>query len=168
MNRKGFTLIELLATIIILGIIMGITVIGLSGVFKTAKEKSEDVFVDTIKDAMNMYLNSSDVDKIDSWNLCDNKVRKTYGGVKMYKTTIYFDSVINSEFSPITEDDLVNPANEEVACRTASNISVDIYYDDDFVYYYSIDKDNFDCFKNTDSLISNLPVLDNGDYYTCN
>ena len=168
MDRKGFTLIELLATLVVLGIIVGITVISFSGIFKSAKEKSEDVFVETIKDAMDMYLDSSDVKGIGSWSECDNKVMKIYGGVKMYKTTITFDKVIESEFKPILEEDLVNPSNKEVKCKDADSISVDIYRDDDFVYYYSIDRNSLGCLKNIDGVISNLPKLDNGEYYKCN
>lgn len=167
MDRKGFTLIELLATLVVLGIIVGITVISFSGIFKSAKEKGEDVFVETIKDAMDMYLDSSDVKIISSWSDCKNSVSKIYGKVGMYKTTITFDKVIESEFNPILEEDLVNPANEEVKCKDSNSISVDIYYDDDFVYYYSIDRNSLGCLKNIDGVISNLPKLDNGEYYKC-
>ena len=58
MNRKGFTLVELLATLVILGIIVGIVIISVSGSLGGAKEKTEEVFVDTIKDAMDVYLDS--------------------------------------------------------------------------------------------------------------
>ena len=157
MNRKGFTLVELLATLVILGIVAGITIVSVSGIFKSTKDKSEDVFVDTIKDTMDMYL-SSDAKKLsfDSENICSNTISKTHGVVSVYKgqfqykdgeeikyRDINFGDVINSEFKPITEKDLVNPANEEVDCGSVSDITVNIYRDDDFVYYYSIDKDEF-------------------------
>ena len=160
MNKKGFTLVELLATLVILGIIVGITIISVSGLFKRAKEKSEDIFVDTIKDAMDMYLNSKgDMDEdlpSSSWQLCSNTIDKTFGSVKVYKATTYFSSIINSQYNPITQEDLVNPANENVSCNLASNINVNIYRDDDYVYYYSITKDNFGCLKNN-GVITNLP-----------
>ena len=56
MNKKGFTLVELLATLVILAIVMGIVLA--SGIFnlENAKGKTEDVFIDSIKDAMKIYL----------------------------------------------------------------------------------------------------------------
>ena len=167
MNKKGFTLVELLATLVVLGVIISITVVSINSVFKNTKNKSEDVFVDTIEDAMEMYLNSSQVKGLSSWDLCGNTLNKIHGNVKVYKTTIYFDSVINSDFKPITQADLINPANEDVDCNNASDINVNIYRDDDYVYYYSIDKSSFGCLTNS-GVITNLPVLDSGEYYTCN
>ena len=46
MNKKGFTLVELLATIVILGIVVGITMYSVNGGFKSAKEKTENVDTD--------------------------------------------------------------------------------------------------------------------------
>lgn len=40
LNKKGFTLVELLATITILGILMGVAVVGVSGSQRKAREKS--------------------------------------------------------------------------------------------------------------------------------
>lgn len=167
MNRKGFTLVELLATLVVLGIITMITVVSVNNIFNSTKNKSEDVFVNTIKNAMDMYLNSNDVKNLTSWDECDNSVNKIHGNIKMHKTETKFISVINSEFKPITQSDLVNPANEKVKCNNANIISVDVYRDDDFVYYYSINKSSFGCLKNS-GVITNLPVLDSGDYYKCN
>ena len=158
MNRKGFTLVELLAALVIFGIISALTVVSISGLFRSGKEKSENIFIGTIKDAMEMYLDSkNDINEdITSWTKCANNIRKTYGYVDVYKATIKFDDVINSEFKPITQNDLVNPANKDVNCKNANLINVTIYKDDDFVYYYNINMNDFGCLNNS-GVINNLP-----------
>lgn len=160
MNRKGFTLIELLATLVLLGIVTGITVFSVSGIFNNTKNKSEDAFVETIKDAMDIYLSGNNPKDSNGNKLnfteCSNKLNKTHGLVKVYKASTYFNSVINSEYRPISQGDLVNPANEEVSCKNADNIGVTIYRDDDYVYYYKIQKDAFGCLKKS-GVITNLP-----------
>lgn len=155
MNRKGFTLVELLATLVVLGIVMSIVLVSVNGGFGEAKNKTEDVFVDTIKDAMDMYLDSN-AKNLNFSTSCPNEIVKTYGEVKVYKATTNFQTVIDSKYKPITQNDLVNPANKDVECALASNISINIYRDEDFVYYYSIDKTEFGCLTKTDK-ISNLP-----------
>ena len=52
MNNKGFTLIELLATIVVLGIIVSVTVVITNVNMGKAKEKAEEVFIDTLDDAV--------------------------------------------------------------------------------------------------------------------
>lgn len=156
MNRNGFTLIELIATLVVLGIVLGITIVSLNNIFGSAKEKTEEVFVETIKDAMDMYLTSSEAKSLNFNTVCTNKLQKSYGYVEIRKVNTTFKSVIDSEYKPITQKDLVNPANEEVSCNPASDIAITIYKDDDFVYYYSVDKDSFGCLTD-DGVISNLP-----------
>lgn len=155
MNRKGFTLVELIATLVILGIVIGITLVSVSGIFSNAKNKTEDVFVETIKDAMEIYL-SSDARSLDFSQSCTNFLKKSNGNKKVDKVNISFRDVINSKFKPLTYADLVNPANEDVNCAGASSIPITIYKDSDYVYYYSIEKDNFGCLLNN-GVISNLP-----------
>lgn len=154
MNKKGFTLVELLATLVVLGIIMSIVLVSVNGGFGEAKEKTEDIFIDTIKDAMDMYLDS-DAKSLNFNKICSNKINKTYGEVIVYKATTNFQSVINSRYKPITQNDLVNPANKKT-CYGGQFIPVNIYRDEDFVYYYSIDKRLFGCLTQTD-MITNLP-----------
>ena len=160
MNNKGFTLTELLATIVVLAIVVGIT-IGIVNVnFGKTKKNAEEVFVDTIKDAMNIYLDSN-AKQLNFATMCTNKLNKTHGSVNVYKAVTNFSNVINSDYHPIAQSDLVNPGNDDTACSNASNIEISIYRDDDYVYYYEINKSEFGCLLNTSgeysSVISDLP-----------
>ena len=153
MNRRGFTLVELLATLVILGIVTSIVLIGINGGFNNAKDKTEDVFVKTVKDAMDIYLDS-DAKKLNFSKTAVCTLNKTHGKSKVYKSSdnITLSDVINSEFHPISEDDLVNPVNSS---KCDKNTIVNIYRDEDYVYYYEIDGD-MGCLINTNS-ISILP-----------
>ena len=166
MNKKGFTLVELLATLVILGIVTGIVLISVSGYFKNAKSKTEDVFIDTIKDVMEVYLNTGHSKSLSFNGLVDNSGKscyldKTSGFVRVYVAETNFDSVISAEYNTITKNELKNPANEDVSCGEPSDIDVTIYKDDDSVYYYSIDKGEFGTGGNSclisEGVISNLP-----------
>lgn len=160
MNKKGFTLVELLATLVILGIVIGIVVIGVVGSLKNAKNKTEDVFAGTLEDALDIYLDS-DAKKLNFSNINVCILNKTHGSVKVYKSTnsLTFNDIINSTYSPLQLSDLVNPANEDVACN--SSVVVNIYRDEDYVYYYKVNKDGFNCLKNS-GFITNLPSECNG------
>ena len=159
MNRKGFTLIELLATLVILGIIMGVTLILTNGGFKNAKDKTEDIFVKTITDAIEVYI-SSDAKNLsfDSVPICSlNKTHKK--GVNIYKSRdiVLFNDVINSSYSPITLDDMHNPANKDTDKYECDTLGIlNIYRDDDYIYYYKIDKSSFNCLNGV-GVITNLP-----------
>lgn len=157
MNRKGFTLIELIATIVLLGIVATIAIVSGSNIFGSAKNKTEEVFVATIKDSLDMYITSAQAKSLlEGGTKCSNTLKKSYGNVNVYKVMTTFKSVIDSEYKPITQDDLVNPSNEEVTCKDANSININIYRDDDYVYYYSVNMGDFACLKST-GVISNLP-----------
>lgn len=154
MNNRGFTLVELLATLVILGIISGIVVVSLLFDFGETKKKTEEIFIGTIEDAMDMYLNSDAKGLNFSSSSCGT-IAKTHGTVKVYKATdIEIADVINSKYKPLTEKDLVNPANEDAICSTST--SVTIYRDEDYVYYYKIEKSDFGCLESS-GYITNLP-----------
>ena len=157
MNRKGFTLVELLATLVVIGLVMTVVLISVTGGFSGTKEKTEDVFVETIKDAMEMYLDSSDAREL-TFVGTSCVINKVHGTADVYKATTNLLSVINSEYKPITEEDLVNPATKDNKCNAAKNIAVTIYRDSDYVYYYNIKKTEFGCLLNYENpVISNLP-----------
>ena len=172
MNNKGFTLVELMAVLVLLSIILGLTLSVFKFNFSGAKKKTEEVFVETIKDSMEVYLTSNNARRLNFDTECSIALEKSHGNVKIYKG-VYIDKdtgstrdtnfldVISSEYHPITQKDLVNPADKEKKCANAENIKITIYRDEDFVYYYSVDKSEFDCLYNLDgeykSIISNLP-----------
>ena len=155
MNRKGFTLVELLATIVILGIVVGVTVVSINGIFGNTKKKTEDVFVKTLEDALNIYLDSDAHGlKFSNTEVCI--IAKKHGNVKVYKSSdnLTFNDIINSRYSPLTESDIKNPANETVKCDLGA--AVNIYRDGDYVYYYKVEKSNLKCLIDND-IITNLP-----------
>jgi prepilin-type N-terminal cleavage/methylation domain-containing protein len=160
MNNKGFTLIELLATIIILGIIVGITVTITNTNMGNAKEKAEEVFIDTLDDALKIYTDS-DAKKLRFGTSPVCTLEKSHGNVKVYKssTNVTFNDVINSEYKPLDVSDIKNPNNEDVQCNI--NAAVNIYRDDDYIYYYKVEKASFNCLKTTGK-ITNLPSECNG------
>lgn len=156
MNRKGFTLIELIMVIVALSLIVGVVVVSVNSGTSKAKEKTEDIFIETLKDATSVYLNSDAKGlNFNSGAVCS--VRKTLGDVSIYESNnnITFNSIINSTYKPITVNDMVNPANEK-SCN--SNANVRIFRDDDYVYYYLIEMNNLNCLDFNDGLIlTNLP-----------
>lgn len=161
MNNKGFTLVELLSVLVLLSIIVGITMSVMGVNLRDTKKKTEEIFVDTIKDSLDMYLTSRDVKGLSFSTQCSNVLKKTHGDVMVYKVNTNFKTVIDSEYKPITQKDLVNPADKDNACANALNIDITIYRDDDYIYYYSVNKSEFNCLKNIggdyESVITNLP-----------
>ena len=169
MGNKGFTLVELLSALVILSLVVGLGI----GVFnfnmKNIKEKTEEVFIDTLKDAVDMYL-SSELGSLKISDVCGNKLEKMHSSsIDVYKVTkndgskVKFSDIINSSYKPISLSDFVNPANKGLDGKYECNINaeINVYRDDDFVYYYSIDKSGLGCLNNIgngyDMVISNLP-----------
>ena len=87
MNRKGFTLTELLATLVILGIVSTIVLISVTGTLNGTKDKTEEVFIKTIRDAMDIYTDS-DGRKLTYGTKAVCTLKKTHGSVKLYKSII--------------------------------------------------------------------------------
>ena len=161
MNKKGFTLVELLATLVILGIVTSLTIIGLNINTNNTKKKTEEIFIGTIKDAIKMYLDS-DARKL-KYDIEVCTISKALNdSVKVYKTSsVTLDTIINSKYSPLLNEDLVNPNNEDANCNI--NASVDIYRDEDYVYYYKMKKGDLNCLTiDLDGYITNLPEGCNG------
>lgn len=162
MNKKGFTLVELLATLVILGIVTSLTIIGLNINTNNTKKKTEEIFIGTIKDAIKMYLDS-DARKL-KYDIEVCTISKALNdSVKVYKTSssVTLDTIINSKYSPLLNEDLVNPNNEDAKCKL--DATVNIYRDEDYVYYYKMKKGELDCLTiDLDGYITNLPEGCNG------
>ena len=163
-GEKGFTLIELLAVIIILGIVVGIVILLTSGSSKKAKEKSEEVFVGTLKDAINVYLDSesSKLASADSWKYaCSVSLSGQRHEFSILNEKKSFDDIIHSDYAPISADDLVNPADpsSENTCDISKD-NISIYKDANGTkyFFFTLNCLNYSCYA------SNLPkeVLDDG------
>ena len=159
MNDKGFTLVELLATIIVLGIIAGFTIVMTRVNIDNTKDKTEEIFVNTLEDAIKIYIDS-DAKKLSfySGDSYAAEINKRFGKSRIYYmdngSTLKFNAVINSDLTPLTESDMVNPANEK-ECKI--NGYLKIFRDEEYIYYYYINKSEFDCFTDNAGSINNLP-----------
>ena len=154
-------------------IVAGITLVSMSGVMGSAKDKSEEAFIKTLEDAISMYIDS------DGRNLSYTKstgctIDKSHKkGVVIKKANdITFNTIINSSYKPLDLSDFVNPANKEyinkngkTACETAAKIT--LYRDEDFVYYYKFNPDELGCLTSSvkDTTVKNLPSGCNGQKY---
>lgn len=155
MNRRGFTLIELLATLAVLGIITGIVLVSSTSLFKDKKSDTEDVFVDTLKDAIKIYIDGLGGVELNDSSECTIEKSIHPNGVGIYEVkTIKFRDITNSKYKPLTEKDMINPANN-VKCNIDAEIH--IYADSDFAYYYKFTGSDLKCLSKNTGVISNLP-----------
>ena len=160
MNRRGFTLIELLATLAVLGIITGIVLVSSTSLFKDKKSDTEDVFVDTLKDAIKIYIDELGGVELNGDPVCTIEKSIHPNGVGIYEVknevkTITFRDITNSKYKPLTEKDMINPANKDKECNIDAEIH--IYADSDFAYYYKFTGSDLTCLSKNTGVISNLP-----------
>lgn len=164
-NKNGFTLVELLVTLVILALVVGLALNTINFDIEKASEKTEEVFVDTLRDAIDLFMstdlkNSFITKKVE----CGNSLTKTRGDVKVYEilkddnTGFKFNDIIDSNYHALTIDEFVNPANDDVDCNLDANIK--IYLDDDYIYYYYVDKDSLNCLLNNHTKVRE--TLDDG------
>lgn len=159
MNKRGFTLIELLATLAVLGIITGIVLVSSTSLFKDKKSDTEDVFVDTLKDAIKIYIDELGGVELNGDPVCTIEKSIHPNGVGIYEVknevkTITFRDITNSKYKPLTKGDMINPANK-VKCNIDAEIH--IYADSDFAYYYKFTGSDLTCLSKNTGVISNLP-----------
>ena len=161
MNRRGFTLIELLATLVVLGIITGIVLVSSTSLFKDKKSDTEDVFVDTLKDAIKIYIDELGGVELNGDPVCtiEKSIHPNGVGIGIYEVKnevkkITFEDITNSKYKPLTEKDMINPANN-VKCNIKAEIH--IYADSDFAYYYKFTGSELECLSKNTGVISNLP-----------
>lgn len=168
MNNKGFTLVELLATIVILGIVLGIVSVSVIGIINKTKEKSEEIFVKNIGSSVQSYISTNRLKwsrsstPLGTFKKC-NRVNAsgaclTRGKNVKYETKeLYSVSggvLNNSSFSLkelisgnyIESNKIINPKNKLDCMKDNSNILYAyIYKDEDSVYYYYVDMSNSSC-----------------------
>lgn len=143
MNNKGFTLIELLATIVILALVVGITVVTVGSLFTNSNDKAEKAFVNQLSSIVEDYItlkNSSFSysNQIDNSSGKESYFTNNYSYPVKISTTkrngnpISFKDLI--EAGLITEVDLVNPKTMNT-CN--SNSVITVYRDSNYVYCFA-------------------------------
>lgn len=174
MNNKGFTLVEVLATVVILGLVMGIGITSVSNAINNSKNTSEDIFVDKFKDAIIQYLDLYGIElgvkntSKYTFNKCikggcydegsDTYINGTYYSSEAIElNSLKVSSLIDKGI--LTESSIVNPANKK-KCFNGIDPSIRVFRDDDFVYYFYINLGggNNTCrISSPNSIITTLP-----------
>ena len=142
MNNKGFTLVELLATIMILALIAGISMISYSGYLNRSKDKTEEIFKKNIYDYIDAFITSNTNNFSDNTLVGSNVYSQKYNN-----HTITFQDLIDSNI--INAKDLKNNTNNKV-CSTNTNIT--IYRDNNYVYCFIV---YLNCLDSSDNEVSN-------------
>lgn len=142
MNNKGFTLVELLATIIILALIAGISMISYNGYLNRSKDKTEEIFKKNISDYIDAFITSNTNKFSDNTLVGSNVYSQKYNN-----HMITFQDLIDSNI--INVKDLKNNTNNKV-CSTNTNIT--IYRDNNYVYCFIV---HLDCLDTSDNEVSN-------------
>ena len=144
-DKRGFTIIELLAVIIVLGIIVGIVILMMNGSSDKSKKKAEEVFTETLKDAVSIYLDS-ERSKLSSgtWKSACNVNGHDFDKLDGNKS---FDDVIRSSYAPISESDIINPINKDNICNISDD-NISIYKDDmqNQYYFFTLNCLEYSCY----------------------
>lgn len=186
MDNKGFTLVELLATVVVLGLVMGITAHSVLGVIEKSKDKSEKIFVDKLENSIDAYISDARTKnelKIDpSSSAIEYQKCKLYNkdgtciNDGSYESTAYtmksFPLSKISDSNLIQNKDIINPKNKKEC--DLNNVNVDLYRDSDMVYYYYADLSKLNCDVNKKyQIITNIPselceaLITNGSSLEC-
>lgn len=170
MDNKGFTLVELLATVVVLGLVMGITAHSVLGVIEKSKDKSEKIFVDKLENSIDTYISKARITseelqidssvagisyakcKLDDKDKCSNE--KYTDNVTVVKMQSFKLSKIENL---IQNQGITNPKNKEKC--SLDEVSVYLYRDSDMVYYYYADLSNLNCnVSEKYKIITNIPA----------
>lgn len=170
MNKKGFTLVELLATLVVLSIVMGISIIGIVSSLENARKKTEKEFLTQLSNAVDAYMtvclgryNISDTNCMEFSSFPNKTGTITKSGnrlVDVYEAlnTISFENILKENI--LVENDVINPVNN-VNCK---NSIINFYRDDDYVYYYEINLPE-SCVKYSDYNFNKISTLLTSDGY---
>lgn len=174
MNNKGFTLVEILAAIVILGLVMGIGVSGVTSFINNSKKKSEEIFVGKFKSAVIEYLDlygmRMSVSEEDKYkfnkcikNNCYNETTGEYVPDTFYEVSVDVLSDLSvSELIDkkiLAKSSIVNPRNKK-ECFSSTYPNIRVFRDNDYVYYFYVDLSgsNTNCeISNENAIISTLP-----------
>lgn len=149
LSNKGFTLVELLATIVILGILSGVTIVSVTSYYKKSQEKAETAFIkqleNYIEDYISQYGSKLKIDTIngENKNKCYIKIEENTQEEVCNTITLYpiiNDPNITDINNNITNKDLINPATKEKC--TDDNVKIEIFKDTDYVYCFTIEASN--------------------------
>lgn len=171
MDNKGFTLVELLATVVVLGLVMGITAHSVLGVIEKSKDKSEKIFVDKLENSIDAYISDARTRK--ELQIDSNANEIYYEKCKLYnddgtcindgsyESTAYtmksFPLSKISDSNLIQNKDITNPKNKKEC--DLSLVNVNLYRDSDMVYYYYADLSKLKCDINKKyQIITNIPA----------
>ena len=170
MDNKGFTLIELLATVVVLGLVMGITAHSVLGVIEKSKDKSEKIFVDKLENSIDAYISEArtknDLESNDSSSSYSYTKCKLYDKEKCSNekytdevTVVKMESFKLSEIKNLIQNkDIINPKNKTKKCEL-NKVDVSLYRDSDMVYYYYADLSNLNCdVSEKYKIITNMPA----------
>lgn len=158
-NNKGFTLIELLATLVILSLVLGISVYGVTGAINNSKVRGEKLFVESLGKAIDGYISLKGTSLRQSGSAYTfdkkNNIGNSTYGVSLYLLkksdggSIYILDLVNEEL--VDQAKLINPKNKKQCFDTSHNPEVKIYQDSDYVYYYYVqfNSENNRCELNT-------------------
>lgn len=155
LNRKGFTLIELLAVVVILALVLILVFPNSIDVFKKAKLKSEEEFLDRLSQSIDSYisLNADEINFTDDFTgekIKTNPVtnEKTKLPITGKMGIIGINDIINDEL--ILESDFINPNNKEESCKssTSNDVDIEVYKDIDSVYCHKIKVKSLPCLTN--------------------
>lgn len=174
MNNKGFTLVEMLATVVILGVVMGIATYGVIGAINKSKEKSEEIFVDKLEKAIQTYINDNRFAagftiKNGGLNGDFDKCRKvkddgTCFDGEDYSYEVNFEQLNNASLNDIADvkyienGKIINPKNKSNCLKSENNPEILLFKDSDSVYYYYVDLSYASCgVSDNNSIITNIP-----------
>ena len=179
MNNKGFTLVELLATIVILGVVMGIATYGVLSAINNSKLKSEKLFTEKIGDSIKGYLSYygtkdlSPTETTYTFNKCTRtntdgecEINKTVSaseqkkleGINTYND-ITIETITSVNLKSFNKEDLINPRTKK-NCVEGKNPIIRVFKDSDYVYYYYLDlsANNTSCeISDENAIVTNIP-----------
>lgn len=143
-NRLGFTLVELLATIVLLGIVTGITGYAITNLIKSSKEKDYELLVGEIKDAIEIYYEECKYSKTSSLDNCPSIESDGYYKITLGTLVEYGFLKGNATDNSNGNSTLVNPKDNE----NIASCEVEYKYNDGNMDISFISSSNISCPSN--------------------